>query len=349
MYAVACADPRVSLALDDAMRRFAVPGATALPARGPSPSADEAQPDDRSLDEDTRTLQLTVYLADLEPWREQAAERRTSPTKPPRRPSAVHFDSEGLWSVKVDDQGHEFVFSSPAYGPVPYRVARINQDFSAGEIHLHEPYWRDRAAINPLEYPLDELLLVHLLARHALGAELHGCGIVAAPRLGAGLGHSATKGHPQRLPPPAPAMTAGAQLFLGQSGAGKTTLARLWARQQGAGCILSDDRLVVRRAGDRCVVYGTPWHGDGGFSRPGPATPLRRIFFLKQASANAARALSRAEATARLFSCSFVPNYLRSDVERGIETLATIASAVPCYELSFSADPSVLAFLSELP
>lgn len=348
MYAVACADPRVSLAVDDAMRSFAVPGATAVAAAGPSPGADEAQPDDRSLDEDTRRIELTVHLADLEPWREQAAERLASPTTRPGRPSAIHFDSGGLWSAKVDGHGYEFVFSSPAYGPVPYRIARINENCSAGEIRLHEPYWRDRAAINPLEYPLDELLLVHLLAHHSLGAELHGCGIVTAPRRGAGVGHSATKGHPQRLPPAAPATTAGAQLFLGQSGAGKTTLARLWARQQGAACILSDDRLVVRRAGDRCVVYGTPWHGEGGFSRPGPASPLRRIFFLKQASADAARALSPAEAAARLFSCSFVPHYLHSHVERGLTTLAAIASAVPCYELSFVADPSVIAFLSEL-
>ena len=64
----------------------------------------------------------------------------------------------------------------------------------------------DRLPIYPLHYPLDELLMVHLLAR-GRGVEIHGSGIVDADGYGT--------------------------LFAGQSGAGKTTMSRLWLSEPG--------------------------------------------------------------------------------------------------------------------
>ena len=48
-----------------------------------------------------------------------------------------------------------------------------------------------------------------------------------------------------------------AYLFVGQSGAGKTTMARLWHAEPGV-LILSDDRVILRSEPDGVWMYGTP-------------------------------------------------------------------------------------------
>jgi hypothetical protein len=49
-------------------------------------------------------------------------------------------------------------------------------------------------------------------------------------------------------------------LFCGISGAGKTTLSKLWKQRAGT-TVLSDDRVLVRKEQQGYVVYGTPWPG----------------------------------------------------------------------------------------
>ena len=74
-------------------------------------------------------------------------------------------------------------------------------------------------SVAPLEYPLDELLIMHRLTQER-AIELHGCGIVRADGTG--------------------------NLFVGHSGAGKSTTTRLWTEREDVE-ILSDDRIIVRR------------------------------------------------------------------------------------------------------
>ncbi len=111
------------------------------------------------------------------------------------------FDSGGLWQVFAADGAYRFRFASPAFGARPYKTAAFTRDFTHGRVTLHRPYFAAARPVCPLEYPLDELVLVHRLAQ-GCGVEVHACGIVDEQ----GQGH----------------------LFLGQSGAGKTTMARLW-------------------------------------------------------------------------------------------------------------------------
>ena len=76
----------------------------------------------------------------------------------------------------------------------------------------------------------------------------------------------------------------------------------------------------------------------------GPAK-LARIFFLRHASAHRPRALGAGESAARLFACSFVPVYDAQAVEFTLALLATIAQRVPCHELQFAPEPSVVDFI----
>ncbi|MFT7583034.1 MAG: hypothetical protein ACI9MR_004720 [Myxococcota bacterium] len=69
---------------------------------------------------------------------------------------------------------------------------------------------------------------------------------------------------------------AGATVFLGASGAGKTTMTQrlpTWSR-------LSDDTVWVAKESGAWVVRGTPFRGKEGLARNGRAVALERIIFL---------------------------------------------------------------------
>lgn len=161
------------------------------------------------------------------------------------------FESGGLWRLSSRHGRPCFRFVSPYFGTIPYKEACLTADFSSGEVRLHKPYFSASQHIYPLEYPLDELLILHLLSQRR-GVEVHACGIIDAE----GRGH----------------------VFIGHSGAGKTTLARLWATHPNV-TILSDDRIILRRTGDAYRIYGTPWHGEAHFActAEAPLASLIRI------------------------------------------------------------------------
>jgi hypothetical protein len=170
--------------------------------------------------------------------------------------------------------------------------------------------------LNPLEFPIDEILINALLARRR-GIELHACGVIAG---GSGL------------------------LFIGNSGDGKTTTARLW--QSEADEIVSDDRVIVRADGDGWEMYGTPWHGEAEICSPSHA-PLRRIYVLHKSERNGITPLGAAESVARLFSCAFPPFHDPRGLATVVDTLGALVESVPVARLSFLNDPSAVAFVRE--
>jgi hypothetical protein len=237
----------------------------------------------------------------------------------PRVPSSASlgFDSgKGLWRMYRTAAGPEFVFTSASLGPAPYQAAAFNEAFTEGRVTLRRAVFAARVPLYPLHYPLDEVFMVHLLAR-GLGVELHGAGVVTPEGRG--------------------------WLFVGQSGAGKTTMSRLWRDEAGVR-VLSDERIIVRREGGTLWMYGTPWHGEGYVAEPGRA-PVERVFLLRHGSENALAAVPRAQAAARLFSCAFVPFHDAAGLEFSLGLLEDVVARCRCEELAFVPDRRVLDFL----
>src|SRR5438876_1677345 len=195
------------------------------------------------------------------------------------------FDSGAAWRMYRESGTFVFSFVSAAMRPPLYRVARFDPSFSCGEISVNDVCLPADRAIAPLEYPLDELLMINLLSR-GRGVEIHGCAVID--------------------------QEGTAHLFAGQSEAGKTTNARLW-HEQGA-TVLSDERVILRVRDELLWVYGTPWHGEGQFAAPASA-PLAGIFFLAHGRDNAVRRVTGAECVARLFACCFPPFHDRAGVQ----------------------------------
>ncbi len=225
------------------------------------------------------------------------------------------FDSGSVWRLHREDGDHVFRFRSPVYGPTPYKEARFRPDFRSGELSLHRNYFAQDKPVYPLEYPLDELLVVNLLAQ-GRGVEVHACGVEDSDGRG--------------------------YLFIGHSGAGKTTMARLWPHTDIT--ILSDDRIILRAIDGQIWMYGTPWHGEAELACA-TRTPLHEILFLGRGSRNEVVPLPQAHAVGRLMACSFLPFYDSPGLAYTLSLFQTITETVPCGELRFVPDPAVIDFV----
>ncbi len=194
----------------------------------------------------------------------------------------------------------------------------MNKDFSRSEVLLHRTYFDTNQPVYPLEYPLDELHFINFLSL-GRGVEVHACGVIDSK----GQGH----------------------LFVGQSGAGKTTIARIWQNEPDV-TILSDDRIVLRKVRNKIWMYGTPWHGEAGLASPA-RSPLTRIYLLRHGQENELIHQNMVEALSRLFACSFVPFYNPKALDFTLGFFEEVVKAVPSYEFRFKPDKGVVELIQE--
>jgi len=224
---------------------------------------------------------------------------------PAAAPASLLFDSGGLWRVYRHRRGLLYLFREPVRGAPTYKAALVDRGWRKGVLYV--PPVSGRLARRPvLDYPLDELLFQHHVARWG-GMEVHACAVVIGGE---------------------------AVLFCGASGAGKTTMARLFKKHRPSTRVLSDDRIIVREQRGRLWAYGTPWHGSARFASPA-GRPLGAIFFLQQAERPAIVGMRHAEAATRLFACAFPPPWDAPSIHRVLALCARTASAVRCGVLRF--------------
>ena len=240
-------------------------------------------------------------------------------------PARKLFDSGSVWRVYEDGAGLRFDFSAANMKEQPYKRLFVDGCFRRATLQMNEECFPSgHCGTSPLEYPLDELLIMHRLTQEN-AIELHGVGIVGP--------------------------NGANNLFVGHSGAGKSTTARLWTSLHDVE-ILSDDRIIVRTDSmlgnkthrdeirpdkTQIFMYGTPWHGEAAFALPQRA-PLQRIFILEHGHGNVLTRLTRSQMVAELFARSFVPFHRHEYVDSAMGFLEEVADSVPCYRYSFEPD-----------
>ena len=235
------------------------------------------------------------------------------------------FDSGTTWRLYEGAAEFQFDLSVPVGGERPCKRLVVDHRFRRARLQLSEDSFAGfPRAVYPFDYPLDELLIMHRLTQER-AIELHGVGIVGPE--------------------------GASNLFVGHSGAGKSTTARLWTSLHNVE-ILSDDRIIVREhsvpennvreskateGASQIYMYGTPWHGEAAFALPDRA-PLQRIFVLEHGSGNVLTRLTRSQAVAELFARSFVPFHRHEYVDNALSFLEHVADSIPCYRYAFEPD-----------
>jgi hypothetical protein len=222
--------------------------------------------------------------------------------------------SNNLWSLHRKPQG--FIWrQTPLGGGDPQRLGVFSPDFSSGELYV-APLAQGREQWNyPLYHPVDKFLLATILADRR-GVTCHACGVDDRR---SGL------------------------LFVGESGAGKSTMAELWNGRPGV-TVLSDERTIVRWHRERFHLFGTPWYGTAEIVSPAHV-PLSVVFFLRHGSENQVTPLDRGQVIKRLLVRTYLPFWSASGIDRSLQLFDELSQAVPCYELAYVPGEDVIGFL----
>lgn len=228
-------------------------------------------------------------------------------------PEKILFDTQPNWRLCYSN--NRYIFQTRDC------TAVLTPHFTSGEIYITK---NPRGF--PFTYPLDEILIINLLAK-GRGVMVHAFGVMN---------------------------TDNGLLFAGTAGAGKSTMARLWKSQMANGkwqnegvSMLSDDRIIIRKKDKRFWIYGTPWHGDSKVCSPERA-PLEKIFFLKHAKVNKVEEIEGIDAASKLLVCSFPTFWDKKGMEFTLGFIDELTRKIPCYELGFLPDESALDFIKRV-
>ena len=120
-------------------------------------------------------------------------------------------------------------------------------------------------------------------------------------------------------------------VFLGPSGMGKSTQAKLWVEYQGADFIIGD-RPGLRRIDGQWIGFGMPWDGKDGI-RQQKQVPIRALISLEQAPENSIRRLTKQEAMIVLLNQVMMPMWDDAAMALLTPLMGQLATEIPFYHL----------------
>ena len=220
------------------------------------------------------------------------------------------FDTGDAWELWADDRRCVFQTRIREDSGQPLWSMTIDRGFNHGRIYCSKGIFvasgKSVLARNVVQYPLDQLLMIHVAAARSAAVLLHAAGGT---------------------------IDGGGVLFAGQSGTGKSTVSRLLGNGNGAR-FLSDDRVMLRRFGGKLSMYGTPWPGDAGIAI-NESAPLKAICFLRPADDTALRRLNPEEILERLIPVTSIPWYESGLSDKALNLCEFLIEHYPAYELAF--------------
>jgi hypothetical protein len=226
---------------------------------------------------------------------------------------------EAPWAIYQD--GLRWVYLGIASGEndlSPWRLAVFNRDHTEGQIYSPDQSEFLRGNLHSLTlFPTDQIVLSWVLADRQ-GCYFHSSGMIIN---GQGL------------------------LFVGHSGAGKSTMTKLL---QGEGEILCDDRVILRRWPVGFKVHGSWSHGEIPIVSNASA-PLRAILLLEQASHNRLIPIRERGETVRRLPFFIIKPLVTADWwQKTLDLVGQIAREVPVYRLQFDKSGQVVNLVNEL-
>jgi hypothetical protein len=166
-------------------------------------------------------------------------------------------------------------------------------------------------ATDPLEYPVDSLILYYLTV-------IHGDIMVHASALKyAGHGY----------------------IFTGVSGRGKTTMAQIWEKSGAE--IIHDDRVIIRNTGGCFRMYNTPVYSN----EKQKESKISRIFLIGHGSENQLIPVNGANAASLFLANCIQHNWNHEMIARLIGSVSIMCSVIPVFKLRFRPDRNIVDFI----
>ncbi len=170
--------------------------------------------------------------------------------------------------------------------------------------------WIDGAGneTDPLEYPLDGLVLYYLTAING-DIMIHASGV-----------NNSGRGY----------------IFSGVSGKGKTTMAKLWDNTGAR--VIHDDRLILRNTGNGYRMFSTPVYSN---DEP-RESPIDKIFLIEHGSRNEYIPVSGASAISMVMANCIQHNWDQNIVARLIGSVSLMCTTIPVVRLPFRPDRNII-------
>jgi len=220
------------------------------------------------------------------------------------------FDSQSAVTI-YEDNG--FIISNTIPGDdSPEWLTKISPDFTNAIIYCSPGLYHCQDDVivldNPLRYPLDQLLIMNLLADKQ-GLLVHGA-VVGVDDQGF--------------------------IFPGVSGSGKSTLSGILSRNKDW-TILTDDRAIIQTISGVDMVFGTPWTGEGNWVSEAGLN-LKAMVFLRKGDKNQMETIDRRTAIEKLIPVVSIPWYRAGMVADCLDVCDHLMNRAPLFEMEFTPD-----------
>jgi hypothetical protein len=214
--------------------------------------------------------------------------------------------SDNFWSVYKQNGDLLLITNFP---DSPGKKAVLKFSLSLREWDL----WIENAGYetDPLEYPLDGLVLYYLTAINA-DLMIHASGVFYNGR---------------------------GYLFSGTSGKGKTTMATLWDNIGAQ--VIHDDRLIIRDNEGIFRMHNTPVYKN---DVPRSAS-IDRIFLIDHGKENRITPLREASSVSNVVANCIQHNYSPDMIARFLGSVSLMCSKVPVARLTFRPDRSIIEYI----
>lgn len=124
-----------------------------------------------------------------------------------------------------------------------------------------------------------------------------------------------------------------AVMFLGHSGAGKSTHSRMWLENIDGTELMNDDNPIVRLSENgEVIAYGSPWSGKTSCYR-NMCAPVSAFVNILQHPSNNIEKCSILETYASIYSSTSGFKLMEDQADGLHSTISGVMSSVPCYNL----------------